>query len=155
MGSFVQWLLLTPTFVGISAIKNCGMKTCPTPTLHNGGHALNYCGAKNHYPDNRPHSPFRDSSQRSRPPNRRTSGASICGEFNNGQCTRNACTFQHICFTCKGPHPRISCPDRRPATQKPVRPTSGHGDRSFLSVTKPLIDHCLHSGSQAFNLYSI
>ena len=114
-----------------------------------------YCGAKNHYPDNCPHSPFRDSLQRSRPPNRRTSRAPICGEFNNGQCTRNACIFQHICFTCKGPHPRISCPDRRPATQKPVRPTSGHGDRSFLSVTKPLIDHCLHSGSQTFNLYSL
>ena len=39
-GSFVQWLLLTPTFVGISAIKNCGTRTCPTPTLHNDGHAL-------------------------------------------------------------------------------------------------------------------
>ena len=75
-----------------------------------------YCGAKNHYPDNCPHSPFRDSLQRSRPPNRRTSGAPICGYFNNGQCIRNACTFQHICLTCKGPHPHI-CPDRRPATQ--------------------------------------
>ena len=39
-GNFVQWLLPTPTFVGISTIKNCGMKTCPTPTLHNDGHAL-------------------------------------------------------------------------------------------------------------------
>jgi len=75
-----------------------------------------YCGAKNHYPDNCPHSPFRDSSQRSRPPNRRTPGTPICGDFNNGQCTRNACSFQHICLTCKGPHPRISCSDRRPAT---------------------------------------
>ena len=76
-----------------------------------------YCGAKNHFPENCPRSPFCDSSQYNRPPNRRASGATICGDFNNGQCTRNTCNFQHICLSCKGPHPRVSCPDRRPTNQ--------------------------------------
>ena len=76
-----------------------------------------YCGAKNHFPENCPRSLFRDSSQYNRPPNRRAPGATICGDFNNGQCTRNTCNFQHICLSCKGPHPRVSCPDRRPTNQ--------------------------------------
>ena len=76
-----------------------------------------YCGAKNHFPENCPRSPFRDSSQYNRPSNRRAPGTPICGDFNNGQCTRNACNFQHICLSCKRPHPRVSCPDRRPTNQ--------------------------------------
>ena len=77
-----------------------------------------YCGARTHFPDNCPRSPFRDSTQRGRPPNRRESGPPICGDYNNNRYTRNACTFQHICLSCKGPHPRVSCPDRRPAPYK-------------------------------------
>ena len=76
-----------------------------------------YCGAKNHFPENCPCSSFRDSSQHTRPPNRRIPGAPVCSNFNNGKCSRNTHTFQHICLSCKGPHPRISCPDRRPTNQ--------------------------------------
>ena len=77
-----------------------------------------YCGAKNHFPDNFPHSPFCDSSQRTRPPNRREPGPPICGDYNDGQCSINACIYQHICLYCKGRHPRVSCPDRRPVIHK-------------------------------------
>ena len=63
-----------------------------------------YCGARTHFPDNCPRSPFRDSTQRARPPNRRESGPPIYGNYNNGRCTRNAYTFQHICLSCKGTH---------------------------------------------------
>ena len=76
-----------------------------------------YCGAKNHFPENCPRSPFRDSSQHHKPSIRRAPGPAICGDFNNGQCSRNICNFQHICLSCKGPHPRISCPDRRSSNQ--------------------------------------
>ena len=75
-GQFHTMAASNPTLVGTSAIKNCGTKTCPIPTLHNDGHALNV-GLRT----NCPHSPFRDSLQRSIPPNRRTSGALICGGF--------------------------------------------------------------------------
>jgi len=47
-------------------------------------------GAKTHFPDNCPQSPFRDSTQQARPPNRRESRPPICGDYNNGHCTRNA-----------------------------------------------------------------
>ena len=40
MGSSVQWLLPTLTFVGTSAIRNYGTKTCPALPLHRDGHAL-------------------------------------------------------------------------------------------------------------------
>ena len=76
-----------------------------------------YCGAKNHFPEDCPRSPSRDSSQHTRPSNHRIAETLVCGDFNNGQCSRNVSTFQHICLSCKGPHPRISCPDRRPPNQ--------------------------------------
>ena len=67
-----------------------------------------YCGAKNHFPENYPRSPFRDSSQHTKPTNSRTPGTLICGDFNNGHCIWRACNFQHICRLCKGPHPVTS-----------------------------------------------
>ena len=82
-----------------------------------------YCRAKYHFPENFPWLPFRDSLQYNRPPNHRAPRATICGDFNNGQCTRNTCNFQHICLSCKGPHPRASCPDRRPTNQNQYSPT--------------------------------
>ena len=64
-----------------------------------------YCGAKNHFPENCPRSPFHDSSQHNKPSNHRAPRPAICGDFNNGQCSRNIYNFQHICLSCKGPHP--------------------------------------------------
>ena len=46
-----------------------------------------YCGARTHFPDNCPRSPFRDSTQQARPSNRRDSGPPICGDYNNDRCT--------------------------------------------------------------------
>ena len=68
-----------------------------------------YCKATNHYPENCPRSPFRDSKPASRPPEFRKSSPPICGEFNQGRCTRTTCNYRHVCLSCQGNHPRFSC----------------------------------------------
>ena len=73
-----------------------------------------YCKATTHFPENCPRSPFRDNLQSARTTNRRASIPPICGDFNNGNCSRRVCSFKHICLSCKGNHPRVSCSNRRP-----------------------------------------
>ena len=73
-----------------------------------------YCKATTHFPENCPRSPFRDNLEPTGTTNHRASGTPICGDFNNGNCTRRVCSFKHICLSCKGNHPRISCSSRRP-----------------------------------------
>ena len=68
-----------------------------------------YCKATTHFPENCPRSPFRDSKPSSAPPEYRKSLPPICGEFNQGRCTRANCNYRHICLSCQGNHPRNSC----------------------------------------------
>ena len=71
-----------------------------------------YCRATNHFPDNCPHSPICTNKQQSsehRTSNPRPSSRPICGMFNQGNCTCSDCSYRHICLTCEGNHPRVSC----------------------------------------------
>ena len=34
-------------------------------------------------------------------------GKPICRRFNRGQCFSPNCRYSHICFTCKGDHPKL------------------------------------------------
>ena len=73
-----------------------------------------YCKATTPFPENCPRSPFCDNVEPNRATYHRTSSTLICGDLNNGNCTRRVCSFKHICLSCKGNHPRISCSSRRP-----------------------------------------
>ena len=97
---------------------------------------------------------FRDSAQNTRPLNYGAPRTPICGDFNNRQCTRSLCTFQHICLSCKGLH--LLC---RQETCQPklIRLDLCNDNHSLLCVTKFPINHCFHSSilcSQIFNQYS-
>ena len=67
----------------------------------------------NHYPENCPRSPFRDNLQLPRATNHRGSVTLICDDFNNRNCSRHVCHFKHICLSCKGDYPQVSCSSRR------------------------------------------
>ena len=75
-----------------------------------------YYIATNHFPENCPHSPFctkiRELSDH-RASNSRPSTRPICGMFNQGHCTYPDCSYRHICLTCEGNHPRVSCSARQ------------------------------------------
>ena len=49
-----------------------------------------------------------ESSNRSTS-NHRSPSCPIYGMFNQGNCTRPDCSYRHICLTCEGNHPRVSC----------------------------------------------
>ena len=68
-----------------------------------------YCKATTHFPENCPWSPFRDSKSTPTPAEPRRPLPPICGKFNQGRCTRATCNYRHICLSCQGNHPRISC----------------------------------------------
>ena len=75
-----------------------------------------YCRATNHFPENCPHSPFHTKTRESsdhRASNSRPSTRPICGMFNQGHCTYLDCSYRHICLTCEGNHPRVSCSTRQ------------------------------------------
>ena len=75
-----------------------------------------YCRATNHFPENCPHSPFRTKTRESsdhRASNSRPSTRPICGMFNQGHCIYPDCSYRHICLTCEGNHPRVSCSARQ------------------------------------------
>ena len=88
-----------------------------------------YYGAKTHFPDNCPRSPFRDSTQRAKPPNRRESEPPICGDYYNGHCTQ-----MHAHFNTS------VCHARGPIHESPVQT----GDRP-LTVRPCLAMHTLHT----------
>ena len=68
-----------------------------------------YCKVTTHFPENCPQSPFRHSKSTPTPPEPGRSLPPICGEFNQGHCTRATSKYRHICLSCQGNHPRISC----------------------------------------------
>ena len=75
-----------------------------------------YCRATNHFPENCPHSPFCTKMQElsdHRASNSRPSSRPICGMFNQGRCTYPHCSHRHICLTCEGNHPWVSCSARQ------------------------------------------
>ena len=73
-----------------------------------------YCKATTHYPENCPCSPFLDNLQSLRATNHRGSVTPTCGDFNERNCSCHVCHFKHICLSCKGDHPRVSCSSRKP-----------------------------------------
>jgi len=98
IGNSTPWLPATPISSRINDIPTCGMKQWPLSLVHSAGRAPTVVQG----PTSLTTVP-RDSTKQARPLNCRKFGPPICGDYNNGQCSQNACTFQHICLSCKGP----------------------------------------------------
>ena len=75
-----------------------------------------HCKATTHFPENCPRSPFREDIQSPRITTRRGLVTPIYSDFNNGNCSSCVCSFKHICLSCKGDHPQVSCSYRRPTS---------------------------------------
>ena len=80
-----------------------------------------YCSGTNHFPSNCLQAPFRqkqDSPDHSRTSDHlKRSSHPICGMFNQGHCSRQACSYQHICLSCEGKHTRAFCPGRKTSSR--------------------------------------
>ena len=120
-----------------------------------------YCKSTAHYSENCPKSPFQDSRKPPEQPSHRANDAPICGRFNRGNCTRQACKYQHICISCKGKHPIVqsvsSGEDYSPHTGRSLtlecdtkRPLSVECDmtrQGSIAALAPYNDHLLPTNS--------
>ena len=57
-------------------------------------------------------------TQSSSPASSRLQPGNPCRKFNRGECTFHWCKYGHRCAVCRGNHPTVECPTRRPADQR-------------------------------------